>query len=227
MGSAQSKPPPFAPPGHGYGRGYRHRSSRTPSRASSSLPTSSSLLPHAPPFPAPAPGTSAMPSFFSFVQGSERAQHVRYHAEASPLLGRFRAVPRPPPTTDRGLLPRRAGTAPPATAGLGLFSTEPGNRGSVHVGYGALIAAAAEQEEEEGPDDDDEDDDDGDEDWEGAGVCCGNGRGLRKGARRMRRGLRQLHDTWVDPKASVVRRLVDVWWSRWGTLVVLPALLVG
>ncbi|KAK4181045.1 hypothetical protein QBC36DRAFT_318890 [Triangularia setosa] len=35
--------------------------------------------------------------------------------------------------------------------------------------------------------------------------------------------MRRMRDTWVDPKAVVVRRLVDVWWSRWAVLVVLPA----
>jgi uncharacterized membrane protein YhaH (DUF805 family) len=35
-----------------------------------------------------------------------------------------------------------------------------------------------------------------------------------------------LGDVWVDPKAGAVRRVVDVWWSRWFALVVLPALLV-
>jgi hypothetical protein len=106
-------------------------------------------------------------------------------------------------------------------SGLGLLSeAEPGYRGSVHVGYGALIAAevAAEEEAQEGGDGDDTDEEDGD------GDADGTARGWRSGTRRIERGLRRLRDTWVDPKASVVRRVVDVWWSRWGTLVVLPAL---
>ncbi|GAB1310232.1 hypothetical protein MFIFM68171_00442 [Madurella fahalii] len=173
-----------------------------------------------------------MPSFFSFVQGSERAQNVRYHAEATPLLGRYRAVPRP--ATDRGLPRaaggggRRAGTAP---MGLGLLSADPGYRGSVHVGYGALFAAAADEEGEDGEEcSGDEEDGEDDEREEGDGGCCvcccaGDGRGWRRGSRMIKRWLRRLRYTWVDPKASVVRRVVDIWWSRWGTLVVLPALL--
>ncbi|KAK0734185.1 hypothetical protein B0T26DRAFT_687546 [Lasiosphaeria miniovina] len=35
--------------------------------------------------------------------------------------------------------------------------------------------------------------------------------------------MRKLDDTWVNPKASAVKRLVDLWWSRWAVLVVLPA----
>jgi hypothetical protein len=45
--------------------------------------------------------------------------------------------------------------------------------------------------------------------------------------KRGRRTVRRLRDTWVDPKASVVRKVVDVWWSRWAALVVLPAFLVS
>ncbi|KAK0731362.1 hypothetical protein B0H67DRAFT_597262 [Lasiosphaeris hirsuta] len=135
-----------------------------------------------------------MPSIFSFQQGSESVQHIRYHTEASPLLGRFRAVPRP------SELERASPRRPRSPSQLGLLSA--GWRGSVHVGYGALVAAGL------GGEADDEEED-------------GEGRGLR----RVRRVLRRLDNTWVNPKASAVKRAVDLWWSRWGVLVVLPAAL--
>jgi hypothetical protein len=108
---------------------------------------------------------------------------------------------------------------------VGLLSSadDPGWRGSVHVGYGygALAAAAADGMEEE--QEQEHDDEDAEAEGEvGCGCCC---RGRRwKG--RMKRAWRWLGDTWVDPKASVVQRVVDAWWSRWAALVVLPALLV-
>lgn len=172
-----------------------------------------------------------MPPSFSFQQGSERVQNVRYLAESSPLLGRFRAVPRP--SERAGGAPFRTTAARDAGAGAGaaahgaqmglLSSLGPGWRGSVHVGYGALIAAAAE-EDGGGEGEDDElgnEERDGDE-WDGEGA-----RWRRRLSGRLKRGLGRLEDTWVDPKAGAIRRVVDVWWSRWATLVVLPALLVS
>jgi hypothetical protein len=99
-----------------------------------------------------------MPPFFSFDQGTET--HPRYNPanDASPLLGRFRAVPRwggfgggggPAPTTNRGQ--------------LGLLSRAGGRGGwggSVHVGYGAVLLAT----ELDGDEDDDEED----------GECAGD-----------------------------------------------------
>ncbi|KAK3393675.1 hypothetical protein B0H63DRAFT_531535 [Podospora didyma] len=147
----------------------------------------------------------SMPSFFSFQQGSESAQNIRYNAEASPLLGRFRAVPRP---SDR-YSPRR----PRSASQLGLLSA--GWRGSVHVGYGALVAAAAlDDDADDGEDGDDEDEDESGDEVASAGKVL---------MRRVRKAMRKLDDTWVNPKAGAVRRLVDLWWSRWGVLVVLPA----
>ena len=68
-----------------------------------------------------------MPSFFQFTQGTESRFRPN---DTSPLLGRFRAVP---PRSDLG--PRRHSS-------LGLLAETLGNgRGSVHVGYGAVIAA--------------------------------------------------------------------------------------
>ncbi|KAL3958664.1 hypothetical protein ACCO45_006826 [Purpureocillium lilacinum] len=105
-----------------------------------------------------------MPSFFQFTQGSET--RFRPADASSPLLGRFRAL---------GLLADRVGDG----------------RGSVHVGYGALLAAELEAEAAAADDDDDDD---------GNG---GNG----------------------DPRQTAVRRVVERWWSRYGLLVFLPALL--
>lgn len=163
---------------------------------------------------APAP---AMPSFFSFQQGSENVQNIRYGTETSPLLGRFRAVPRP---SD---LDRSSSRRPRSTSQLGLLSA--GWRSSVHVGYGALIAAELEAaEDEEGDDGDDEDEGEGES--ESDVFSPGRTRPSRF-ARRIRRVAKRINDTWVNPKAGAVRRTVDLWWSRWGVLVVLPAALVS
>src|SRR4051812_13977842 len=156
---------------------------------------------HAPRGSAPPP---TMPSFFSFQQGSETVQNIRYGTEASPLLGRFRAVPRPS-DLDRGS-PRRARSA----SHLGLLSA--GWRGSVHVGYGALVAAELEAAAVE-----DEADDGDDEEEEG--LLTGRPAAGRM-ASGLRRWARRIDDTWVNPKAGAVRRTVDRWWSRWGVLVV-------
>lgn len=49
---------------------------------------------------------------------------------------------------------------------------------------------------------------------------------MGKGIRRLRRVMRWMRDMWVDFKVGMVRRLVDVWWSRWVVLVVLFVSLV-
>lgn len=152
-----------------------------------------------------------MPSFFSFQQGSENVQNIRYGTEASPLLGRFRAVPRPS-ELDRSS-PRRARSA----NHVGLLSA--GYRGSVHVGYGALIAAELEAEDDGGDGGDDEFEDDDDFALSGWSRTASVVRWLRRRAR-------DIDNTWVNPKASAVKRTVDVWYTRWGALVVLPAVLV-
>ncbi|KAL1839417.1 hypothetical protein VTJ49DRAFT_1518 [Mycothermus thermophilus] len=191
-------------------------------------------------------------SFFSFQQGSERAQNTRYLSETSPLLGRYRAVPRPVAAAPagnyggRGGRPGRSASADHGSRAQGksggglsaLSEAPPGWRGSVHVGYGALVVAAAEQQAaEDGDDEDDgydESEDEEDEDSDAAGGCCAScccccfggccsGKRRRKG--RIRRMLRRLRNVWVDPKPGAVRRVVDVWWSRWAALVVLPAVL--
>jgi hypothetical protein len=101
------------------------------------------------------------------------------------------------------------------------------------VGYGALVAAAAAAAEAEaleaGEGQSEEEEGDGDA-GEGDSLCCcagGSGRWWKRVKARIKRELRKLEDTWVEPKASAIRRVVDVWWSRWGALVVLPASLVS
>jgi len=133
-----------------------------------------------------------MPSFFQFTQGTE--SRARPH-DSSPLLGRFRAVP------PRDGLPRRRSSQ------LGLLSA--GARGSVHVGYGALLAAELDDADSDDSDSDLDADDDDD------GV-----RGL------WRRAVRRQVNLWVDPKQGAVKKVVDVWWSRYGLLVLMPAALV-
>ncbi|KAL1862607.1 hypothetical protein VTK73DRAFT_6696 [Phialemonium thermophilum] len=148
-----------------------------------------------------------MPAFFSFQQGSE-SSHLRYNADASPLLGRFRAVPRPENAT-----PRR----PRSNSQLGLLST--GWRGSVHVGYGSFLADRL------GGDADDEDDSDGTESDPGRDGQSEERGPLALLLWRGRKLGRRVRDVWVTPRARAVKRVVDVWWSRWTVLVLLPALL--
>lgn len=148
-----------------------------------------------------------MPSFFSFQQGDEES--ARYNPDAaSPLLGRFRFLPgdqQQPPTRQGG---RRHGHRAP---GGSLLSTANAARNSVHVGYGALLAAQLEAEAEGGVDGrEHHDDDDGT-------------RGFL--SRTVRTAWRSLDELWITPRPGPVRRVVDKWWSRWALLVVLPALL--
>jgi hypothetical protein len=131
-----------------------------------------------------------MPSFFQFTQGTE--SRTRFQGDSSPLLGRFRAVP-PPPDLHR----RRSSQ-------LGLLSSFNG-RGSVHVGYGAVIAAELDAEDTQDALIDDEDED---LSW-------------------WDRTTRKLVDLWVEPRQGAVKKLVDVWWSRYGVLVFMPAALVS
>ncbi|KAK8103907.1 uncharacterized protein PG998_010940 [Apiospora kogelbergensis] len=136
-----------------------------------------------------------MPEFFPFIPGTETSRTARQHAsDASPLLGRFRAVPR---SQQR----RRSASA------LGLLSN--GWRGSVHVGYGALIASELDR----APQDDDSND--GYEDDDGAGWA-------QRGYRWARRNV---EDLFIAPRQAAVKRVVDKWWTRWGILVFLPAAL--
>lgn len=151
-----------------------------------------------------------MPSFFSFEQGNEsRARHT----DASPLLGRYRAVPTAPSASNR-------------RGSLGL-STRASWRNSVHVGhgYGALLAAGLEDGGGRGShshsnsssDDDDEYEDDAER-----MADEGRSRLVRWCRKKWRRRIR---DVWITPKQGAVRRISAVWYSRWFVLVLMPAAL--
>jgi hypothetical protein len=170
-----------------------------------------------------------MPTFFSFQQGSEDRS---YHAQdASPLLGRFRAVPREASGRTSG----RAGGG--SQLGLLSASTAPargglGPRGSVHIGYGAIHNGGAKTTRPSGfglgadivSDSDEEEETDSDTENE-AFVAQEGGMALLLW--RMRRLATSFEDTWVTPKPGRVKRIVKRWWSRWFVLVVLPAALVS
>ena len=145
-----------------------------------------------------------MPPFFSFDQGNESAPRHSYANDASPPLGRFRAVPR---TDQNSNYARRIGGGGGGVGGqlAGLIPW----RGSVHIGYGALLAQQLEDADDE--DDSDGEELDGDESW------------LVRWTHRI---WRRMEDLWVTPKQAAVRKVADVWWSRWFVLVVLPAALV-
>lgn len=139
-----------------------------------------------------------MPTFFQFTQGTE--SRARFNPDSSPLLGRFRAVP-PRPGIGRG---RSPGNQPNPFASA---------RGSVHVGYGSILSAAGL----------DADDSDSDSDFEDELAAI---EGVGPVRRIWRRNMRKVSDLWVEPKQAAVKRVVDRWWSRYFTLIVLPALLV-
>lgn len=147
-----------------------------------------------------------MPSFFSFEQGNEsRARHT----DASPLLGRYRAVP----TTNR-------------RGSLGLL-TRASWRNSVHVGhgYGALLAAGLGGGDGGGGNGNgnggssSDDDDDTDADRMGDEGRSRLVAWLRKTWRR------RVRNVWITPTQGAVRRLAAAWYSRWFVLVVMPAAL--
>ncbi|PSR88815.1 hypothetical protein BD289DRAFT_366610 [Coniella lustricola] len=141
-----------------------------------------------------------MPSVFSFEQGSE--SQARFStSESSPLLGRFRAVPREARSNRRG--------------SLGLL-TRASWRNSVHVGhgYGALAAAGLDDPTSNGGSPGSSSDDDLFEDetrpaW----------------VKWLRRRYKKIGEVWITPTQAAVRRVTAVWWSRWFVLVVLPAAL--
>lgn len=142
-----------------------------------------------------------MPEFFPFIPGTETSRVARQHAaDASPLLGRYRAVPR---TRN----PPRSRTQNP----LGFLSAT-GGRGSVHVGYGALIAS--------GLDDQGDDDDSDEDDYYSSGE-------VHTARRLWRKTTGKVRDLWIAPKQTAVKRVVEIWWSRWAVLIFMPASLVS
>ncbi|CAH0029640.1 unnamed protein product [Clonostachys rhizophaga] len=130
-----------------------------------------------------------MPTYFKFTQGTE--SRVRPN-DSSPLLGRFRAVP-----------PRDQQFAASQVNRLDVA----GGRGSVHVGYGALVIAGLEGHQE-----DDEDDDVSTEDLDGI-------------PRLERLWQRWVVDLWVHPRQAAVKKIAEKWYTRYGLLVFLPAVL--
>lgn len=137
-----------------------------------------------------------MPSFFQFTQGTE--SRVRPN-DSSPLLGRFRAVPPRPDFRIR------------RNSQLGLLADSiAAGRGSVHVGYGALIAATL-----------------GDSDSEEECIRRDGRLDIAEHATAWDRAWqRWVIDLWVEPRQSAVKKVVDRWWSRYGLLVFMPATLV-
>ncbi|KAK7985004.1 hypothetical protein PG996_005758 [Apiospora saccharicola] len=136
-----------------------------------------------------------MPEFFPFIPGTETSRTARQHAsDASPLLGRFRAVP-------RNQQRRHSASA------LGLLSS--GGRGSVHVGYGALITSELGR----APDDD------------GDNAIYDDNDGAGRALKAYRVVRRNVEDLFVAPRQTAVKRVVERWWTRWGVLVFLPAAL--
>ncbi|KAL7620330.1 hypothetical protein AAE478_009324 [Parahypoxylon ruwenzoriense] len=156
-----------------------------------------------------------MPDFFPFIPGTETGRAARQHAsDASPLLGRFRAVPPPRPhNPSRSSYENR----------LGLLSA--GGRGSVHVGYGSLLVAGLGEDEDYDSDSESElDDDNANNGNANNGRACG-ARIWKAWRRFIRFSRRNVRDLWVAPRQTAVKRVVDNWWSRWGVLVFLPAAL--
>ncbi|KAF2969673.1 hypothetical protein GQX73_g3905 [Xylaria multiplex] len=161
-----------------------------------------------------------MPEFFHFIPGTETGPAAsRFHGadSTSPLLGRFRAVPpRTTPSSPSIFSSRwqRSGSA----GRLNPLSTS--GRGSVHIGYGALIAAGLDNGDEESDWSSDDDEDDLDE--QGGHKIHHMARIWRRTVRKTKRNA---EDLWVAPRQGAVRRVVETWWSRWGLLVLLPAVL--
>ncbi|KAI1132692.1 hypothetical protein F5Y10DRAFT_184350 [Nemania abortiva] len=177
-----------------------------------------------------------MPDFFPFIPGTETSPAAsRFHGadSTSPLLGRFRAVPpRTNPSSSSASKsifssPWRQQPSNPrfGSAGDGRLSLlSASGRGSVHVGYGALIAAGLDDEEDAGEDDWSEDEDEDEDDVDGGGGFKAL-RMRRIWRRTVRKTRRSVEDLWVAPRHGAVRRVVETWWSRWGLLVFLPAVL--
>lgn len=158
-----------------------------------------------------------MPNFFPFIPGTETSRTARQHAsDASPLLGRFRAVPRSSqhPAGQHHWHARPAGPRRHRSSSASHLAAllSAGNRGSVHIGYGALVTAALQS-----GNNDDSDEDYYDSDDEPVGWFERAGRTV----------ARNVQDLWVAPQQNAVKRVVESWWRRWGMLIFLPAGLVS
>lgn len=139
-----------------------------------------------------------MPTFFSFEQGNET--RTQYPTDTSPLLGRYRAVPRHPEIRSN-----RRGS-------LGLLTRESW-RGSVHIGHGtsALLATGLADAVDDSDDDDVYDDFDDNRRRRFMAWC--------------RKRWKGINDLWITPTQGAVKNVTSVWYSRWLVLVVLPAAL--
>jgi len=140
-----------------------------------------------------------MPTLFQFTQGTE--SRVRFNPDSSPLLGRFRAVPRP----DLG---RRRSSH-------GLFSSL---RGSVNAGYGSILSSGFGFGSESN---------DANSDAGSDGSLFDDDEDAPRWQVWWRWTVKKAFDLWIEPRQAPVKRVVERWWSRFGVLVVMPALLVG
>lgn len=105
-------------------------------------------------------------------------------------------------------VPPRPGLTRSRPSQPGLLSSQ---RGSVHVGYGSVLELG------DGASDHDSELEDEMLEMEGhsrLGIWW-------------RKGMRRVFDLWVEPRQGAVKKVVDIWWSRYGVLVLMPALLVS
>ena len=100
-------------------------------------------------------------------------------------------------------VPPRPGLARSRPSQLGLLSN--------HVGYGSVLELG------DGESDDDDEVEDEMLAMDGVGKL-----GIW-----WRRGVRKVFDLWIEPRQGAVKRTVDAWWSRYGVLILMPALLVS
>lgn len=149
-----------------------------------------------------------MPTFFKFQAGSETRPQA-WTDDVTALLGRFRAVPVP---SNRPQNRRRLSQ-------LGLLSQSSSGNGSVHVSYGGVLG--------EWFDDSMNDHEDSAQRRRERGWRGGETETLSMLSRIGRNFWIWIYDVWVDPTQHAVKRVVGVWYSRWGVLVVLPAALVS
>lgn len=100
-------------------------------------------------------------------------------------------------------VPPRPGLPRSRPSQVGLLST--------HAGYGSVLELGDDEES-----DDDELDDE---------LLAMEGVGLL--GRWWRKSVRRVFDLWIEPRQGAVKKVVNVWWSRYGTLILMPASLVS